>query len=525
MHNVDIIDSKYKIIDEDCARYGGTSVVYKVVNDNKDILALKLFNNDRRDNDVINISFNRELELLEELNEHEHIINLLDWGFDKEIGNKYLVFNWYEKNLFDVYNLISGWDSFYEEYGKIILEALVFAYGRNIVHRDIKPENILLNDSYDIQIADFGIAKIKKFLLDPSKTLAFHGTLLYKPEEFNKINFNSSNSDDRRDVYGFTAMCLNVFANGILQNRNDLLNYLENEFDCTEEVYNVFKKSLNLEENDFYGNITDLYDDLQETYYKRKRYFEKSRVLILSPTNVISKIKNEEDDLNDESLVEEILNELNDCCLIDAYRKDNEIQKNFYIFRTTEYDYQVLIDNTGDYFVIVNRWKIFIEQIEKHRDKFYESNFEFYDITKEITKQESSKSINDFQNEFNRFLNDTKNKYLENIKKEIFYKWKNQLELQEDIKSQNNPSINYNNFEINGNEIHFHVDTAPEYKFIQEDEEWMIGEIKDIIKGPLIDVSNNSVTMMCRFFNKKNIPEKGVLRHNFMPTIKSLYRQ
>jgi serine/threonine-protein kinase ULK/ATG1 len=32
----------------------------------------------------------------------------------------------------------------------------------NIVHRDLKLQNILINENYDIKLADFGFAKLKE---------------------------------------------------------------------------------------------------------------------------------------------------------------------------------------------------------------------------------------------------------------------------------------------------------------------------------------------------------------------------
>lgn len=40
-----------------------------------------------------------------------------------------------------------------------LLDALAYLRSQNIVHRDIKPANILLNEKWQIQLADFGTAK------------------------------------------------------------------------------------------------------------------------------------------------------------------------------------------------------------------------------------------------------------------------------------------------------------------------------------------------------------------------------
>lgn len=43
-----------------------------------------------------------------------------------------------------------------------LLEALVYAHGRNIIHRDIKPANLIYQESGTMKVTDFGIAKMRE---------------------------------------------------------------------------------------------------------------------------------------------------------------------------------------------------------------------------------------------------------------------------------------------------------------------------------------------------------------------------
>lgn len=42
---------------------------------------------------------------------------------------------------------------------KQLLEGILYCHQRRIMHRDLKPSNILINQEYDIKVADFGLAR------------------------------------------------------------------------------------------------------------------------------------------------------------------------------------------------------------------------------------------------------------------------------------------------------------------------------------------------------------------------------
>jgi len=78
-----------------------------------------------------------------------------------------------------------------------VLNGLGYAHSKGIVHRDIKPSNIIVSDSGEVKITDFGIAKIAG-QGNLTRTGMQMGTLYYEsPEQIR----GAKNVDHRSDIY------------------------------------------------------------------------------------------------------------------------------------------------------------------------------------------------------------------------------------------------------------------------------------------------------------------------------------
>lgn len=99
----------------------------------------------------------REIQALERLSPHPHIINLFEVLYDEATGWLALVFELMEMNM---YEAIKGWPHYLPEnwvkfYIYQLMKAISHMHQQGIFHWDIKPENILLLDDV-IKLADFG---------------------------------------------------------------------------------------------------------------------------------------------------------------------------------------------------------------------------------------------------------------------------------------------------------------------------------------------------------------------------------
>ena len=102
---------------------------------------------------------NRERDILASL-EHPSIARLYDAGVDAA-GRPFLALEYVEGKPLDRYVMDHGL-SLEQQLALFIrvARAVAFAHARLIVHRDLKPTNIMVKDSGEIRLLDFGIARL-----------------------------------------------------------------------------------------------------------------------------------------------------------------------------------------------------------------------------------------------------------------------------------------------------------------------------------------------------------------------------
>ena len=84
-----------------------------------------------------------------------------------------------------------------DRYFTQLAEALAYAHSKGIIHRDIKPSNALVDETGDIFLMDFGIAKIVESTIQLTATGAITGTPAYmSPEQGQGLKV-----DHRTDIY------------------------------------------------------------------------------------------------------------------------------------------------------------------------------------------------------------------------------------------------------------------------------------------------------------------------------------
>lgn len=128
------------------------SMLYK----NSDV-AIKIINKLLLSNDWLAKQMRLEVEILKQIS-HKNICNMIDILQSKRYI--YIVIQYASKgDLFEyikIHGVLPELQS--KKYFKELIEAVNYLHSNNIIHRDIKPENILINDSDNILLTDFGFS-------------------------------------------------------------------------------------------------------------------------------------------------------------------------------------------------------------------------------------------------------------------------------------------------------------------------------------------------------------------------------
>jgi serine/threonine protein kinase len=174
---------------------GGMATVFKSYHPATNrYVAIKILPEEIADDPNFRERFEREAKVVASLN-HVHIVPVFDYGQDRNIA--YLVMPFIQTGTLKEY-LDQGSLSLEEAYRLFmqIASAVHYAHRKGILHRDIKPANILLDDSKNALLSDFGLTR----MIESASSVTGKG-VVGTPDYMSPEQGQGQPIDTRSDIY------------------------------------------------------------------------------------------------------------------------------------------------------------------------------------------------------------------------------------------------------------------------------------------------------------------------------------
>jgi serine/threonine protein kinase len=190
---------------------GGMAIVYKAYDTRleRDV-AVKVIRTEKLTIETMGKTlkrFEREAKALAKLT-HPNIVPITDYGEHED--KPYLVMPHLPGGTLK--QLLKGKPMPWEDAVRLLIpiaRALHYAHQQGIIHRDVKPSNILITQSGEPMLTDFGIAKI---LIDTDETADLTGTGMGvgTPEYMSPEQFQGKGVDARTDIYSLGVLLYEI---------------------------------------------------------------------------------------------------------------------------------------------------------------------------------------------------------------------------------------------------------------------------------------------------------------------------
>ncbi|KAL4655166.1 hypothetical protein ACB092_01G431600 [Castanea dentata] len=216
---------------------GGYGKVYRGSLPTGELIAIKQAKKESKQG---KLEFKTEIELLSRVH-HKNLVSLLGFCFKK--GEQILVYEYVLNG--SLKDSLSGKSGIRLDWMRRLNVALGAARGLAylhefanppIIHRDIKSNNILLDESLNAKVSDFGISKPMADSESSHVVTQVKGTMGYMDPEY----YMTHRLTEKSDVYSFGVLMLELItARKPIQHGKYIVREVQEKMDKTKDLYNL----------------------------------------------------------------------------------------------------------------------------------------------------------------------------------------------------------------------------------------------------------------------------------------------
>lgn len=489
------------------------------------VVAVKVFKFGLFKDVVIQEAFDRESRILSEL-QHPSIIPLLDFGVEPTTRRPFLVLDWGGNDLTNSIdkNNIRDWDTFYDLFGRGILEALAYAHSRGVVHRDLKPADLLRTDDGRIRLADFGIAKYREFL-DGNLDLREFANEPFTPENGYDPNYSFAS-----DVFGFGAIVLDFLSAVPLKKWDDLRKAL-GQVQAPREVLDILENAVSRDPAVRPNDAQVLLADIERIQGIRRRQARRQRACFIAMSGTaLAGLKRSEYLAQEKDAQGLVLRELNSGSVIRKFVRVNketghrEFAEGEFSLCGENIEFHAAVDRESrTHLVILSARKpASSSDLDRSREDGWLHPFEFK-YGKHPLVKEGQQVMEDLKLGLDQFEETRIQTEIAKAEENLFRGWAALLQARGE-QAEGQQAVHFTDRTVEGNRITFKTQKPIEPSSVEQF--WEVPITPEyFLRGIIDSVEGDLVTLYVEGSVPKSLPKNGILRLDSRSTRAALKRQ